>query len=431
MNNLSRHYVTLLVTLILLLALSAFFSACEMAFSSLNRIKLKNLAVKNKRAALALKLLGLYDKLLSTVLIGNNIVNIVASSLATLLFVGLFGPKGAGVAASVMTLMILIFSEVTPKVLAKESPENTALGTAPLLRVMIIIFTPFNFLAGAWKKFIANIFPAKKDRGVTEDEFLTFVEEVRQEGGISIQEEKMIRHVIAFDDQKVSGIFTPRVDVAAVSEKSTVEEIDRAFAKTGFSRLPVFQDTIDNITGVILLKDFHHEVMKGMKAPAQIIKPVIYVTKTIKIAKLLKTLQEKRAHMAAVVDEYGGTLGIVTVEDIVEVLVGEIWDEHDEGEEHVKKTGDGAFIVQGKVGFSEMLEAVMDASARDDGIPDTTVANWIIEALGRLPHPGEELAWRNLTIKASKVLRHRVMEVTVSVRSPETRQDDFSELPKI
>jgi CBS domain containing-hemolysin-like protein len=314
--------------------------------------------------------------------------------------------------------VILLFSEITPKVLAKESPELTALGTAPLLRVIMIIFTPFNFLAGAWKKFIAGLFPAKKNRGVTEDEFLTFVEEVRQEGGINIREERMIRHAIEFDDQKVSGIFTPRVDVAAVSEAGTVEEIDRLFAESGFSRLPVFRDSIDNITGVILLKDFHHEVMKGLKTPAQIVKPVVFVTKTIKIAKLLKTLQEKHAHIAVVVDEYGGTLGIVTVEDIVEVLVGEIWDEHDEAEEPVRKTGDGVFTVLGKVSFSEMLEAVMDSDARNDDVPDTTVANWMMETLSRLPHPGEELDWRNLTFKASKVLKHRVLEVIVSVKNP-------------
>jgi CBS domain containing-hemolysin-like protein len=412
------HYVILLVSLVILLAFSAFFSACEMAFSSLNRIKLKNIAGKNKRAALALQLLELYDKLLSTVLIGNNIVNIVSSSLATLLFVGLFGPRGAAAAAVIMTLVILLFSEITPKVLAKESPELTALGTAPLLRVIMFVFTPFNYLAGAWKKFIANIFPAKKDRGVTEDEFLTFVEEVRQEGGINIREERMIRHAIEFDDQKVSGIFTPRVDVAAVSESGTVEEIDRLFAESGFSRLPVFKDSIDNITGVILLKDFHHEVMKGLKTPAQIVKPVVFVTKTIKIAKLLKTLQEKHAHIAVVVDEYGGTLGIVTVEDIVEVLVGEIWDEHDEAEEPVRKTGEGVFTVLGRVSFSEMLEAVIGSDARDDDVPDTTVANWMMETLSRLPHQGEELAWRNLTFKASKVLKHRVLEVIVSVKNP-------------
>jgi CBS domain containing-hemolysin-like protein len=282
----------------------------------------------------------------------------------------------------------------------------------------MFVFTPFNFLAGALKKFIAGIFPAKKDRGVTEDEFLTFVEEVRQEGGINIREERMIRHAIEFDDQKVSGIFTPRVDVAAVSEAGTVEEIDRLFAETGFSRLPVFRDTIDNITGVILLKDFHHEVMKGLKTPAQVVKPVVFVTKTIKIAKLLKTLQEKHSHMAVVVDEYGGTLGIVTVEDIVEVLVGEIWDEHDEAEEPVKKTGDGVFAVLGRVNFSEMLEAVMDSDARDDDVPDTTVANWMMETLSRLPHQGEELDWRYLTLKASKVLKHRVLEVIVSVKNP-------------
>ena len=417
MSRSGTYYASIVIALTVLLGLSAFFSFCEMSFSSLNRIKLKNLAAKNKRAALALRMLDMFDKILSTVLIGTNIVNIVSSALATLLFVELFGPKGVTGAAAILTVIIFLFTEISPKTMAKESPEITALRVAPLLRFFIFIFTPFNNLAVEWKKIIVKIFPAKNDRFVTEDEFLTFVEEVRQEGGINRQEEQMIRQAIEFDDQKVSGIFTPRIDVAAVSEADAVEEIDRRFAETGFSRLPVFKDTIDNITGVILLKDFHHKVMKGLKTPAQIVKPVVFVTKTIKIAKLLKTLQEKKAHMAVVVDEYGGTLGIVTVEDIVEVLVGEIWDEHDEVEEPVKKIGGNNYIVLGRVNFSDMVKIITNTDAHnDEDIPDTTAANWIMETLGRLPQVGEVLTWRYLTIQVTRVLQHRVTEVKVSVK---------------
>jgi CBS domain containing-hemolysin-like protein len=322
-----------------------------------------------------------------------------------------------------MTVVILLFGEISPKTLAKESPELTALRTAPLLRFFIIIFTPLNYLAAAWKRFITRIFPAKQDRSSTEDELLTYVEEVRQEGGINRQEEQMIRQVIEFDDIKVSGIFTPRADVAAISQTSAIEEIDRKFAETGFSRLPVFRDTIDDITGIILFKDFHREVMKGLKTPSQIIKPVVFVTKTIKIAKLLKTLQEKQSHLAVVVDEHGGTLGIVTIEDIVEELVGEIWDEHDQVMEPVQKADDGSFKALGSVNFADMLEAVTKGIAHnDEDIPDTTVANWIMENLGRLPSVGEKLTWRNLTIQVSKVLRHRVMEVNVRVDTADDRE---------
>ena len=420
----------LLVSLVVFLSFSAFFSACEMAFSSLNRIKLKNLAEKSKRARLALKLLDVYDKLLSTVLIGNNVVAIASAALATALFIDLFGAKGVSVATLLMTVLLLVFGDITPKTLAKETPELTALRAAPLLSVFVWIFTPFNFLSAKWKKLLMKIFPVKTNRSTTEDELLTFVEEVRQEGGINIQEEQMIRQVIGFDDLKVSGIITARIDVEAVPDTSSVEEIDRKFIETGFSRLPVFRDTIDNITGIIHIKDFYHEVMKGLKTPAQIIKPVVFVTKTIKIARLLRTLQKKHAHLAVVLDEHGGTLGIVTIEDIVEELVGEIWDEHDEVVEPVIKTGDGSFRVLGTVNFTDMLEiitgeitnesAVNSYASTADEIPDTTVANWIMENFGRLPRTGEKLAWHNLTITVTRVLQHRVMEVRVSLKEGTT-----------
>jgi len=385
-----------------------------MSFSTLNRIKLKNLAVKNKRARLVLKMLEVFDKILSTVLIGNNIVNIAASALAAALFISLFGQSGVSLATLIMTILVLVFGDITPKALAKESPEMTALRNAPLLNFFVFVFSPINLLMTGWKMLLMKIFPKKDDRSVTEDELLTYVEEVRQEGGINIQEEKMIRHAIEFDDLKVSGIFTPRVDVAAVSITSSAEEIDKIFIDTGFSRLPVYEDTIDNIKGIIVLKDFYHEVMKNIKTPAMIVKPVVFVTKTIKIPKLLKTLQEKHAQMAVIVDEHGGTLGIATIEDIIEVLVGEIWDEHDKVVELVKKNTSGGFTVLGNVIFKEMLKALEKQYDSDD-IPDTTAANWIMENLGRLPKHGETLTWNDLTIKVLRINKQRAMELSVII----------------
>jgi len=413
MNDSQSYYIPIVISLIVLLCFSAFFSACEMAFSSLNRIKLKNLAAKSKRARLALKMLETYDKILSTVLIGNNVVNIASSALATALFISLFGVRGVSIATLVMTVLLLLFGDISPKTLAKEVPELTALRAAPLLSFFVLILTPVNFLTTAWKKFLMIIFPLKTDRGTTEDELLTYVEEVRQEGVINLQEEKMIRQVIEFDDIKVSGIFTPRVDVEAISALSTIEEIDRKFIETGFSRLPVYHDSIDNITGIILLKDFYH---RGSKTLPEIIKPVVFVTKTIKIGKLLRTLQKKQSHMAVVVDEHGGTLGIVTIEDIVEELVGEIWDEHDEIVESVKKDTDGGWTVLGNLSFEDMLEAMQ---IKEEEIPDTTVANWIMENLGRLPRNGEIINWKNLSIKVLRVVKQRVMEVKVTVDNTE------------
>jgi CBS domain containing-hemolysin-like protein len=429
MENSDSHYAVLVVSLCVLLCFSAFFSASEMAFSSLNRIKLKNLAAKNARARLALKLLDAYDRLLSSVLIGNNIVNIASSALATMLFMNIFGAGGVSVATLVMTVLVLIFGEVSPKTLAKESPELTALRFAPFLRLFIVIFTPLNYLTGIWKKIIVRLFPPRLDRAVTEDELLTFVEEVRQEGGINRQEEEMIRQVIEFDDLTAGEICTPRINVTAVAETDTIEEIERRFAETGFSRLPVYRDNIDTITGVILLKDFYHEVTKGGKTAAQIVKPVVFVTKTIKISKLLQTLQQKQSHLAVLVDEFGGTVGIVTVEDIIEELVGEIWDEHDEVVESIKKNEDGSFTVMANANFQDMLDLIgkddgkaggsetraAEDAPDDEPVPNTTVGNWVMENLGGLPHAGAWFVWRNLRIQVSGTQGHRVTEVTARI----------------
>jgi CBS domain containing-hemolysin-like protein len=444
MDETGSHYVPMIISLAVLLGFSGFFSACEMAFSSLNRIKLKNLAVKSKRARLALKMLEVYDKILSTVLIGNNVVNIAASALATALFIGIFGAVGVSIATLVMTVLLLIFGDISPKALAKEMPELTALRAAPFLRVFMFLLTPINFLMTIWKKILLKIFPVKGDRGTTEDELLTFVEEVRQEGVINIQEEKMIRQVIEFDHLKASGIFTPRIDVEAIPDSFSIEEIDQKFMETGFSRLPVYNETIDNITGVLLLKDFYHKVMKGTQTLRQVIKPVVLVTKTIKLGKLLRTLQEKQSHMAVVVDEHGGTLGIVTIEDIVEELVGEIWDEHDEVIKPVRKNAGDGWTVLGSLSFQDMLEAItqeiaaLEAETPDtdtlktdmfkspnpeilngepEDIPQTTVGNWIMENLGRLPKAGESLTWQHLKISVLRVIKQRVMEVKVTVNT--------------
>jgi len=436
----NSYYVIQAISLFALLCLSTFFSSCEMAYSAVNRIKLKNLAVKSKRARLVLRMLEIYDKILSTVLIGNNIVNISLSSLATALFIGIFGSKGVSIATVIVTLLVLVVGDISPKALAKETPELTALRNAPLLRFFMFLFTPINFLMTGWKKVLMLIFPVKSNRATTEDELLTFVEEVRQEGGINIREEKMIRQAIGFDDMKVSEILTPRVDVAAVSIDLSPDEIEDIFIKTGFSRLPVYKDTIDNIKGIILLKDFYHDMMKGRKTLSQIIKPTVFVTKTMKIAKLLKTMQEKKTYMAVIVDEHGGTSGIVTIEDIVEELVGDIWDEHDHVVVPVKKEGDD-FIVLGNVNFVDMLKFIFEKdgkngtphdaeneqteteednyqdplSAMFESPPDTTVANWIMENLGRLPQADEVLSWRSLTLKVLKVVKQRVMEVKVTL----------------
>jgi CBS domain containing-hemolysin-like protein len=405
----------IIISLAVLLIFSAFFSACETGFSFANRIRLKNLAEKgNKRAALALKILENYDKLLSTVLIGNNIVNIAASALATAFFVNLFGSKGVSISTAVTTVLVLIFGEISPKTLAKETPESVAMGTAPLLRLLLILLAPLNYLAGCWKVLIVKIFRVSGGKPVTEDELLTFVEEVREEGGINRQEEEMIKQVIEFDDITAGEIYTPRVDVASVSIDAALKEIDRKFAETGFSRLPVYKGTIDDIIGVILLKDFHHRVMTGAESPAGILKPVVYITRTMKVSKLLKTLREKKSHMAVLVDEFGGTLGIVTIEDIVEELVGEIWDEHDEIIEDITPIGENCWRVLGSAALDDVFEFFSLKRDDEEGRWNTTVGSWVLETLGGVPHTGDSFSYQDLVIQVTAIVRHRVVDVTIT-----------------
>jgi len=428
MDESVSYYISLIAILAALLGLNLFFSLCETSFSSLSRIKLKNMAANSKhkrraaRALLVLKMTDNYDKLLSSILIGNTIVNITASALSAVLFYGLFGAKGVGLATMALTLIVLMFCEISPKTLAKDSPELTALRVSPFMYFFTVIFTPLNYLAGVWQQFIIKVFPSKGNRGITEDELLTFVEEVRQEGGINPQEEQMIRHVIEFDNTIAAEIFTPRVDVAAVPEDSAPEEIDRMFDETGFSRLPVYRDTIDNITGVILLKDFHHEVIKKGRPPSEIVKPVVMVTKTMKISRLLQTLQRKQSHMAVLVDEFGGTLGIVTIEDIVEELVGEIWDEHEKAVEPFRQNSNVSFSVLGSAKFQDMLEYIGYKNSPDDDIPNTTIGSWILETTGSLPRAGEQIAWRDLQFTVSRTQRHRILEVMVHRKDLMQRQ---------
>jgi CBS domain containing-hemolysin-like protein len=398
-----------------LLLCSAFFSASETAFSTLNRIKLKHLAGGgNKRAALALKLTENYDRLLSSVLIGNNIVNITASALGTVLFVGFFG-GGVGVTIStvVVTAAVLLFGEISPKALAKEAPERFALFSAPILRLLVGLFLPLNRLFGLWKGFIVKILRVKADRSVTEAELLTFVEEVRQEGGINALEEDMIRRTIEFDDLTAQEILTPRVDLAAVEMDETPERIEQKFYETGFSRLPVYRENLDNIAGVLLQKDFHYGVLRQGKPLAEVIKPAVFVAKSIKISRLLKTLQERQSHIAVLVDEYGGTAGIVTIEDILEELVGEIWDEHDHVVEAITPLPQepGAYRVMGNTALQDVLD--LYSIEGDDSTNASTVGSWAVETLGGVPREGESFSFRDLNITVTKALRHRVVELVI------------------
>jgi CBS domain containing-hemolysin-like protein len=402
----------------LMLVFSGYFSASEIAFSSVNKIKLKHLAqAGNRKASLALEIADKYDRLLSTVLIGNTIVNISASSIATVFFVGYFGNIGVTIATAVTTVLVLIFGEISPKIIAKEAPERFALFSVPLMRLLMVIFTPLNYLSAQWKKIIVKLFHIHSDNKVTEAEFLTFVEEVRQVGGINEGEERMIRSAIEFDDLTANDILTPRVDVAAVSIDDDIESIEKCFYETGYSRLPVYRGSIDSIIGVILLKDLAHKTLKNHEPLDSIVKPVVFINKSIKINRLLKSLQTKKTHLAVVLDEFGGTVGIVTLEDIVEELVGEIWDEHDEAAENIVPLTQGGYRMKGNTPLRDFCET-LKLDERDISANSSTLGGWVNEYLGEIPKPGFRFMFKDFSIVVLKTKHSRIMEITVSPELP-------------
>lgn len=386
--------------MVALVAMSGYFSATETAFSSLSVTKMRILAEHgNKSAALVLKLLENYDKLLSTILVGNNIVNIALASLATVWFVGKIGNSGATVSTVVTTVVVLIFGEITPKSLAKESPEGFALFSSPIIRFLAVLLTPINALFSLWKKLVSKFFKSEEDRSLTEEELLTIVEEVEQNGGIGEQEGELIRSALELNENNASDIATPRVDVTAISLDAEENEIASVFAESGYSRLPIYDETLDNIVGVVHQTDFFREKGKEDYSLRAIMKKPIFVPESIKIGALLKILQREKCHMAVVSDEYGGTLGIVTMEDILEELVGEIWDEHDEIEEDFEKASDGTFTVSGAADPEEMLETL----GLDEEIRYATVSGWVMDELDKIPEVDDAFEYKGYHIRVTAV----------------------------
>ena len=405
----------LIIGLVVLIICSAYFSATETAFSSLNKIRLKNYANDgNKRARLVLKLSEDYDGLLSSILIGNNIVNIAASALATVAFMKISAEYGATISTVVMTILVLIFGEISPKSLAKESPESFAMFSAPIMRVLMIVLAPFNKLFGLWKILLTKIFKTKDDTGITEQELLTIVEEAQNDGGIDEQEGDLIKSAIEFNDLDAGDILTPRVDLTAIEADDDFEEIFKVFTESAYSRIPVYKDTIDNIIGVIHQRDFFVMNKNGGKNLEEIIKPVIFVADSIKISKLIKHLQKSQSHMAVVTDEYGGTMGIVTMEDILEELVGEIWDEHDDIVEDMEKLNENEYMVLGSADVEELFEH-FDLKC---DVEQNTVNGWAMEQLEKIPEVGDFFEDNNLHVLIKETDGRRVTKVLVRYIPP-------------
>jgi len=408
----------MLAALVILVSLSAYFSATETAFTSLNRIRLKNRADNgDRRAQRALNLAEEYDKLLSTILIGNNIVNNVATTISAVLFIKLIGEaSGPAVSALVLTVVILIFGEVTPKSLAKEAPERWAMFAAPLLQVLMVLLTPLNFLFSQWKGLLSHLFHQEED-GITEEELVGMVDQAQTEGGLDEQESDLIRAAIEFNDLEVSEILTPRVDLVAAEDTISMDDLAQLFAESGFSRLPIYHESIDNITGVIHEKDFYAARYRGRGTVADLTASVLYTTGNTKISDLLQVLQKSKSHMAVVVDEYGGTEGITTLEDILEELVGEIWDEHDEVVESFRKQEDGSYLIQ----CSASLDDLFDLFRVKGECDASTVSGWVMEQVGRVPEVGDRFQAEGLDVTVTKVEQRRVLEIRVEVLPEESK----------
>ena len=422
--------MTLWVTLVILVAFSAFFSASETAFSSLNQIRLKSRADDGDRtAARVLAMSEQYDKLLSTILIGNNIVNIAAASIGTIIFTKMLGAeRGATVSTMVLTIVVLIFGEVTPKSLAKEMPETIATAVAPVLSLLMLVLTPLTWLFSQWKRLLNHFVHSSESDTITEGELMTMVSEAENDGELTDRESELIRSAIEFDDVEVEEILTPRVDVVAVADDISLEELAQTFAESGYSRLPVYHGTIDNIIGVVHEKDFYIARLKKATKIDDLVAPTLYTTGSTQISQLLRTLREQHHHMAVVVDEYGGTEGIITLEDILEELVGEIWDEHDEVTEDFRKQSDSSWLVSGSASVDDLFETL--DLPEDEDIDSNTVNGLVQEKTCHLPKVGDHFSLGEYDGVVTRTARRRVTEVRLTPTDPAAAPDSPDEKEK-
>jgi putative hemolysin len=407
---------TCIIMMAVCLLLSAYFSATETAFSSANTTRLRMLAEKGSGgAALALKLLEQYDRLLSTILIGNNIVNIATASIGTVLFVRHYGDAGATISTVVVTVVVLIFGEISPKSIAKDCAERCAMLSAPILRVFIWVLLPLNRLFSLWKKLLSRVFRLGGESKMSQEELLMLVDEVQQDGSIDRDEGELLKNAIGFSEQEAQDILIHRVDLAALPVTAGKEEIAALFTQTKYSRLLIYEDSIDHILGTVHQKDFYVGCGVTDKPLRDIIAPPVFALENEPIRLLLKKLQQAKTHVAVVVDEYGGTCGIVTMEDILEELVGEIWDEHDEEEVFLRKLGPDTYTVDAAMDLEDFA-AYFHVKTGSEMV---SVSGWVMEQFGRVPEVGDSFTCGDLQVEVMRVENHRIEEIRVVQRAAE------------
>lgn len=412
--------------IVILIVCSAFFSATETALNSANKIRLKNMADNGSHAAQrTLNVLAKYDKALTTILIGNNIVNIACSSIATILAINLVGEKyGSLVSTIATTVIVLIFGEVMPKSIAKDFAEPMAMIASGIISFLMVIFTPFSAFFILLKKGLSKIFHRKESVSMTEEELKVMIDEIEDEGVLETQESNLVRSALEFDEITVDEIITPRVRITAVEAGENIDDVRKKFIQEEYSRMPVYERTLDNIIGIITEKEFFKQYEKSSDFTIRsIMQETIYLPQMQKLSEVFRTMQKQKCHMSVVLDQHGGTLGIVTMEDILEELVGEIWDESDEVKSPVTVVGNNIFEVYGDVSLNSLRRFL---EARD--IPADieseahTVAGWVLGLFGSIPKSGDVISSGCFTVTVLDAAELRVNRVRIEIRNTESEE---------
>ncbi len=410
----------------ILVMCSAFFSGTETAFSSVSKIRIRNKAENgDKRAKKALYVAENYDKALSTILVGNNVVNIAASALSTILFVSFLGDAmGTVVSTVVLTLVVLVCGEVLPKNLAIENNEKICLSAAPVLIFLMAIFTPLTFLLLRLSKLVTNVSGKNREASptVTEDELKFIVESIEEEGVLEEQESELVQSALDFDEKTAYDILTPRVDMTALSVDCDVNDARDTILRERYSRIPVYKDNIDNIIGILHTRDFLEALLRNETPDiSRMIQPAYYIYRSKKLSSLLADFRHRKLHIAVVTDDYGGTLGIVTMEDLLEQLVGDIWDEDEEVEHKYKKLGENEYEISGDMNIDDMLELI-DKDDRYIDSDSKSVGGWVIEQIGDIPVRGNSFTYKELSVRVDKVEDQRVNSVIIKYVPEKTEE---------
>lgn len=412
--------------IIILIMCSAFFSATETALSSANKIRLKNMADNGSHAAQhTLNVLAKYDKALTTILIGNNIVNIACSSIATIIAIQLVGEQyGSLVSTIATTVIVLIFGEVLPKSIAKDFAEPVAMFSSAVISFLMVIFTPFSAFFILLKKGMSKIFHRKKSVSMTEEELKVMIDEIEDEGVLETQESDLVRSALEFDEITVDEIITPRVRITAVEVGENINDVRRKFLQEEYSRMPVYERTLDNIIGIITEKEFFKQYEKsGDFTIRSIMQETIYLPQMQKLSEVFRTMQKQKCHMSVVLDQHGGTLGIVTMEDILEELVGEIWDESDEVKSPVTVVGNNIFEVYGDVSLNSLRRFLESRDIPADIESEAhTVAGWVLGLFGSIPKSGDEITNGCFKVTVLDAAELRVNRVRIEIINTESEE---------